>query len=411
MSRIRRLLSWASLGASFALALAGAIDAQDLAVRGDVVHTMAGDEILDGVVLVAGGKIVAVGAAADIAIPAGLEVRHAAVVTPGLIDAHSVVGLAGWLNYEHDQDQLEPSEPIQPELRAIDSYNPREPLIEYLRGYGVTTIHTGHAPGAAISGQTMVAKTRGTTVKEATLVPEAMLAATLGDGAVRGGKESPGTRAKAVALLRAELVAARGYLARQASATAEEPVERSLRLETLGRVLTGDLPLLVTAHRAHDILTALRLAKEFGFRLVLDGASEAYLVADEILAAKVPVIVHPTMARAVRETENLSFETPGKLRALGVPVALQSGYESYVPKTRVVLFEAGVAAANGMAFEEALALVTIDAARVLGLSDRIGSLAPGMDADLALYDGDPFEYTTHCVGVVIDGIVVSDEVR
>ena len=122
-------------------------------------------------------------------------------------------------------------------------------------------------------------------------------------------------------------------------------------------------------------------------------------------------IVHPLLARAFGELKNASFETPAKLRAAGIPVALQSGYESYVPKTRVVLFEAAIAAANGLAFEEALGAITIDAARMLGVADRVGSLAVGKDGDIALYDGDPFEYTTHCVGVVIGGEVVSEERR
>jgi imidazolonepropionase-like amidohydrolase len=168
---------------------------------------------------------------------------------------------------------------------------------------------------------------------------------------------------------------------------------------------------MVTAHRAHDILTALRLAKEFDLKLVLDGASEAYLVLDQLAAAAVPVLLHPTMFRARGETENLSMTTASVLRKAGIPFALQSGYESYVPKTRVVLFEAAIAAANGLTPEEALAVITIDAARVLGIAARVGSLEPGKDADLALFDGDPFEYTTHVVGVVIEGEVVSDRPR
>jgi imidazolonepropionase-like amidohydrolase len=125
----------------------------------------------------------------------------------------------------------------------------------------------------------------------------------------------------------------------------------------------------------------------------------------------VPVILHPTMSRGVDEKENLSFETAAKLVKAGIPVALQSGYESYVPKTRVVLFEAGMAAANGLTFEEALGTITIDAARILGLDKRLGSLAVGKDGDVALYDGDPFEYTSHCIGVIINGQVVSEAKR
>ena len=362
--------------------------------------------------LIEDGLIVAVGPVAAFTLPAGIETLEARVVTPGLIDAHSVVGLAGYLNHRHDQEQLERSEPIQPELSAYDAYNPREPLVEWLRGFGVTTLHTGHAPGALISGQTLIVKTRGDTVEEAALRRLAAVAATLGDGAL-AEVGSPGTRAKAVALLRAELLQAREHAAERARAgeTGEAPPARDLRLEALGRVLAREVPLLVTAHRAHDILTALRLAEEFGFELVLDGAAECYLVLDRIRAAGVPVILHPTMARAWGETENLSMATAATLREAGVPFAIQSGYESYVPKTRVVLFEAAVASRYGLAFEDALGSITLQAARLLGIDDRVGSLEPGKDADLALFDGDPFEYTSHCVGVVIDGRVVSRAVR
>jgi imidazolonepropionase-like amidohydrolase len=191
----------------------------------------------------------------------------------------------------------------------------------------------------------------------------------------------------------------------------DERPGRDLGLETLADVLAGKVPLLVTAHRAQDIASALRLAEEFRFRLVLDGAAESYLLIDRIRAAGAPVILHPTMARSTGDLENLSFETAATLRAAGVPFALQSGYESYVPKTRVVLFEAALAAANGLTFDQALAAITIDAARILGVDARVGSIAVGKDGDLALYDGDPFEYTTHCVGVVIEGAVASEERR
>ncbi|MCP3919018.1 MAG: amidohydrolase family protein [bacterium] len=392
------------------LALAALVvqDPEVLAIRGETVHTAAGEPIQNGVVVCSGGKIVAVGPAGSITIPGGATVLEAAVVTPGLVDAHSVVGLAGWLNQNHDQDQIERSGPLQPELRAIDAYNPREELVAWLRSFGVTTVHTGHAPGAVITGQTLIAKTRGDTVEQSVFVPFAMVAATIGVGATGDEKPAPGTRAKAVAILRQELVRASEY---RAKLEGDEPPDRDLRLEALATVLAGERPLLVTAHRAHDIAAALRVRAEFDLRMVLDGGAEAYLMLDELRAAGVPVIVHATMARARAERRNLSMETPHLLQEAGIPVALQSGYESYVPKTRVVLFEAAIAARYGCSFDDALRLVTIDAARILGVDRRVGSLEVGKDADLGLYDGDPFEYTTHCVGVVIEGEAVSAEVR
>ena len=390
------------------LALAASAEAGDVAVRGETVYTMAGAPIKDGVVIVRAGKIDRVGPASEVQVPAGMRTLSAKVVTPGLVDAHTVVGLTGYLNQAHDQDQIERSAPVQPELRALDAYDPQERLVEWVRRFGVTTMHTGHGPGALISGQTMVVKTRGATVDAATLVPAAMVAATLGDSAKGADGKSPGNRAKMVAMLRGELVGAQEYAKKwEAPEKGKEPA-RSLKQDMLVRVLKKEVPLLVTAHRARDILSVLRVAEEFGIRVVIDGGAEAYLVLDEIKRAGVPVIVHPTMARSYGETENLGFETASKLRAAGIPFALQTGFEGYVPKTRVLLFEAGVAAANGLGMEGALSAVTIDAARILGLDARIGSLAAGKDGDLALYDGDPFEYTTHCVGTIIDGDVVHE---
>jgi imidazolonepropionase-like amidohydrolase len=395
------------------LAAGAASASAQVAVRGGIVHTMAGAPIRDGVVVVRDGKIAAVGPAASTRIPEGFRVLDAAVVTPGLVDAHTVVGLAGQYNVEHDQDQLDRGDPIQPELRAIDGFNLQERLVEWVRGLGVTTIHTGHGPGAVISGQTMVAKTWGRDADAAVMVPEAMLAVTLGDGTIDNKGKWPGTRGKAVAMLRAKLIEAQQYARKSSAKDESKRPGRDLKLEVLGRVLERKLPLLVTVHRHQDILAALRIADEFKIRVVLDGAADAPQVAGAIKAAGVPVIVHAPMIRAGApgnsETENVSFTTAARLRAAGIPIAFQSGFESYVPKTRVVLFEAAIATAHGLSFDEALAAITIEAARILGVAGRVGSLERGKDGDLALYDGNPFEYTSHCTGVVIDGRVASDE--
>ena len=368
-----------------------------IAVSADTVYTMSGPPIKNGIVIIRDGKIAQVGLASSIRIPDKFQIIKAVVVTPGLIDAHSTVGLSGALNQPHDQMQVERSAPIQPELRAMDSYDGREKLIGWLRSHGVTTMHTGHGPGSLISGQTMIVKTVGDEVEEAVMVPAAMVAATLGDGALIQGGRPPGTHAKMIAMLRAEFQKAKEYDAKQTAAKEDAKPARDLRLETLALVLKGELPLLVTVNRAHNIVSALRLAKEFNFKLILDGAVEAYTVIDQIKAANVSVIVHPTMQRAGGETENLSMENAATLHKAGIPIALQSGFEGYVPKTRVVLFEAAMAAANGLTFEEALGSVTIDAARLLGISKRVGSLETGKDADLALFDGDPFEHSSHVI--------------
>ena len=397
---------------AMALAIHTAPALAQVAVRGKTLHTMAGPPITDGVVVIQDGKIIAVGPANSVTIPDGFRVLSAEVVTPGLIDAHTTVGFSGLYNHDHDQDQLERSAPIQPQLRAIDAYNVHDRLVAWVRGFGVTTMHTGHAPGELISGQTMIVKTTGKTVEDAVMVETAALAATMSPMAQKKDKgKSPGTRGKMMAMLRQQFVKAREYLDKRANAKEDKKPARDLALEALGRVLKREIPLMVTAHKAQDIMNALRLAAEFDIVLWLDGACEAYLVIDEIKAAGVPVIVHPTMTRAYRETANLSVETAATLKHAGIAIAMQSGYESYVPKTRVVLFETALAAANGLTFEEALAATTIEAAHLLGIADRVGSLEVGKDGDVALYDGDPFEYTTHCVGTVIEGVVVSEGER
>lgn len=409
MSMVTKLMG----AAAGAMLLATGALAQDIAIRAEQLHTMAGPVIEDGVVLIQDGKIVAVGPSQGTPIPEGVEVLEAKVATPGLVDARTVVGLAGYLNQAQDQDQLESSAPLQPELRAIDAYNPDGKLVKWLRGFGVTTLHTGHGPGALVSGQTMVVKTVGRTADAAVIVPQAMVAANLGPWALADGSSSPGTRAKQISLLRQALLDARqGAELEVGDAGDTDDAEdnapgSSLAARVLRDVLARKTPMLVTANRSQDIMSALRLKEEFGIDLVLDGAAESYLLLDEIRQANVPVILHAPMARQYGELENASFTTGSVLREAGIPFAYQSGYEGYVPKTRVVLFEAAVAAANGLGWNDALASITIDAARVIGLEDRIGSLEVGKDGDVALFDGDPFEYASHTTGVVIDGRRVS----
>ncbi len=389
-----------------------------LAVEAEKLYPMTGDlkPIDAGVVLCsAEGKIEKVGKAADIKVPAGYKRLQAIVAMPGIIDAHATVGLSGILNSDkHDQEQLEKSAPIQPELRAVDAYNGRDPLVRWVRELGITTVHTGHAPGALVAGQTMILKTDVASITKAedTIRPFAMVAATLGKGGLaEGDGKAPGTRAKSVAMLRENLLKAQAYQKKLAEKDAEKQPDRDLRLEALVAVLRKEVPLLVTAHRHHDLAAALRLQEEFGFKLVLDGASEAYFLLEEIKKAGVPILVHPTMARPFGEHENMTFTLAAKLHGAKIPFAFQSGYEGYVPKTRVVHFEAALAVAYGLPYEAALAACTSGAAELLGIADRVGALKPGLDADLALFDGDPLETTTHCTGVVIGGKVVSSQTR
>ena len=419
-------------------ALAGGPAAAQVAVRAETLHTVSGPPIRNAVVIAgADGKIEWVGPAADANIPDGTRVLEAAVVTPGLVDPHSVVGLSGALNSNvgpvRDQDQLERSSPIQPDLRAIDAYDANETLVEWVRSYGVTTLHTGHGPGALISGQTMIAKTQGR--KRGAGHPGAGADArrdarqrrvlelpVAGDvfqgrghaarrlhwrpGVPGAGAQGRGSRRRGRILRRQRRRGFRGSPRRRRQA-APKPPPRDLAKEALGQALDGELSLLITANTVPEIAAALRLQSEFGFDLVLDGAAESYLLLDEIREAGVPVVLHPTMSRV----RNGSYETAAKLADAGIPFALQTGFEGYVPKTRVLLWEAAIAAANGLGMERALEAITLSPARILGIDDRVGSIEVGKDADLALFDGDPFEYTSHICGVIIEAEVMSTECR
>jgi imidazolonepropionase-like amidohydrolase len=379
-----------------------------MAVHADTLYTMEGDKIVNGVVLINGNKIEAVGSASQIEIPSDYETHRSSVVTPGLVDAHSVVGLAGIYNRDDDQNQLETSDPIQPELRAIDAYNAREELVKFVLDKGVTTTHTGHGPGALASGQTMIAKTPYNTVEDALVDSATTIAFTLGSS-VQRNFDSPGTSAKGIAMLRQKFIDAREYLKKRQAEDPDNRPPEDLKMEAMADVLNGELTALITAQRSNDIMSALRLQEEFGFDMILDGAAEAYLLLDEIKKAGVPVIIHPTMVRTYGDTKNASFTTASKLAEAGIPFAFQSGFESYVPKTRIVLYEAAIATGYGLDREKALHALTKAPAEILGISNRVGSLAEGKDADLVLFDGDPLEYTTHISSVIVDGKVVKEK--
>lgn len=388
-----------------------------LAIRADTVYTMTGAPLVPGVVLVENGRIREVGPPSRVRIPAGWRVVQGRVATPGLIDARSTVGLSGLLNQPRgDQDQLDAGGPLQPELHALDAYNPLDSLVGWLRRFGVTTVHTGHSAGALASGTMAVFKTTGVSPDEAAVVPQAMVAMSVGEE-VSSIYPTPGTRAKSIAMLRTEFTRVREKVRRAARTAADtsatrrgEPETPDLRGDVLAALLRGERTALVTAHRAQDILGALRLQREFGFPMVLDGAAEAYLVLDAIKASGVPVFVHPTMLRAGGSAQNLSMETAARLDSAGIPFAFTSGYEAYVPKTRVVLYEAAVAVGQGgLNRTSALHALTDRAARLLGVDGRVGRLAPGLNADVVVWSGDPFEYATRTCAVVIDGRLVHED--
>ena len=381
-----------------------AVKAQ-IAIKAETIYTLSGSPISKGVVLVKNGKIENVGA--GLAIPAGYKIYETKVLTPGFVDARTLVGISGALNIPTDQDQLDKTSPIQPDLRAIDAYNPEESLVKVVRDNGVTTIHTGHGIGALVSGQTMIAKTKVGTVETVTIIPFSMLAMTLGPS-VQSNFTSPGTSAKQMAMIRTELFKAQAHQKKQGDKDSTKRPAADLKMDALIKLLKGEIKALITANSSTDIMSAIRLAKEFNLKLVIDGASEAYRLIPEIKTAKAEIILHATMARNGGDMVNMNRESAAILTAAGIPISIESGYESYVPKTRIILFEAGQAMVHGLSFEEALKTITLNPAKLLGIENRIGSIEKGKDADLVLFNGDPFEYLTKVCGVVIDGEMVKE---
>jgi imidazolonepropionase-like amidohydrolase len=381
--------------------------AQDLAVIAEKLYTMSPAGVLtDGVVLIENGKIRAVGNASDLRIPSGIPVLRTAVATPGFVDAHASVGLSGAYNVTADQDIDENTEPNTAELRAIDGYLPTEMLVRYLLEQGVTTVHVGPGYLNPIAGQSAIFKTTGNTVQDALVQFPAAMMLNLGE-APKFPDKAPTTRMATAMIIRKALQEAIGYAQKQNSAAEDEKPPVDLRQAALAQVTDGTIPAVITCHRSDDIMTALRLAKEFNLRLIIDGGTDAFLLRDEIKAAGVPVLVAPTMQRPGNmENLNGTFESAAFLWKAGIPIAIQSGFESYVPKTRIISFEAGVAMANRLPEIEALRAITISPAKILGISNRVGSLETGKDADIVLLDGAPLEYLTHVEAVIVEGKTV-----
>jgi imidazolonepropionase-like amidohydrolase len=379
------------------------------AVLAGQVHTVSQGTINNGVVLVEDGKIKQVGKQGEVALPAGIAVVRAAHVTPGLIDAFSVVGLAGALNIKKaDQDQDELSDPNQSDLRVLDSFNPNEPLLQFIRENGVTVIHATPGHANVIGGQTGIFRTYGTTADKMAVRFPAGLLVNMGEEpkSTYPGK-FPGTRMGVANLVRKAFLDAQTY--GQKKASAKEPPPANLKHEAILPLLDKKLPVYFAAHRSSDLSTALRLAKEFDVRPILTLATDGYLIADVLADAKAPVVVHPTMQRpSALEAFNSSLANAAVLADRKLPVAISTAFEGYVPKTRVLRFEAAVAMVNGLGFDRALASITLEPARILGIEAQYGSLEAGKIADLVLYDGDPFEHSTHVTHTILGGRVIYD---
>ena len=370
------------------------------------IKPIVGSEIESGCILLSDGKIAAIGP--DLTAPEGAEVIDAGgrLVTPGIIEAHCHVGLHNQNLRWEGADYNEKGDPITPHMRAIDGFNPQDGMLaDAIRG-GVTTVCTGPGSANVVGGTFVITKMAGKRIDDMAIVENAAMKCAFGENpkSVYGqNKKSPYTRMATAALLRELLFKARNYMEEKNS---DKPPKFDMKLEAMLPVMRGEIPLKAHAHRADDILTSIRIAKEFGLKLTLDHCSDGALIADELAKEGYPALIGPTMTNKSKpEVANKCFETVGILHKAGVKVCI-------ITDAPVILIEklpmcAGLAAKAGLPMEEAWKAITINPAEVLGVESRIGSLEVGKDADVVIWTADPLttiggeSYIT-----IIDGKVV-----
>lgn len=375
-----------------------------LAIVGGRVVPVEGAPFEDGVVLIEDGRIAALGK--DVRVPEGVERVDAAgkVVVPGLVDAHVHLGVheeaQGWAG----QDTNEMTNPVTPQVRALDGINPEDlGFADAIEG-GVLTVNVNPGSGNPIGGQTVALRCAGRTVDEMVLRSPSGLKSALGENPKRvygDRKEFPSTRLGTAAVIRDAFVKTSNYLAKRERDNGEF-VERDLRWEALAMVLRGEIPWRQHCHRADDIATAMRLADEFGYKLVLDHGTEAALLADRIAERGVPVLIGPLLtSRAKVELRNRSLANPARLAAAGVEISIITDHP--VVPVDLLSVQAALAVKEGLDAATALRAVTLAPARVMGVDDRVGSLEPGKHATLCVWSGDPLDVRSRVEAAWIDG--------
>jgi imidazolonepropionase-like amidohydrolase len=381
-----------------------------VAIVGGRIVPITGQEIERGTVLIENGRISAVGASVTVPDDAQVVDAEGAWVLPGFIDAHAHVGVSeeaeGWAG----QDTNEMTEPVTAQVRAIDAINPADLGFRDAIMGGVLAVNVNPGSGNPIGGQTVALKCWGRTVDKMVLRQPSGMKSALGENPKRvygEQKKTPSTRLGTAAVIRGALVAAANYLERidaeQRKPEAErKPVERDLKLEALGLVLRKEIPWRQHCHRADDIATAIRIADEFGYDLVIDHGTEAHLLADLIAARGTPVIIGPLFtSRSKVELRNRSLANPGRLASAGVTIAITTDHP--VVPINFLVHQASLAVKDGLDRENALRALTINPARIAGIDERIGSIEPGKDADLVIWSGDPLDVLSRAVRVFIDG--------
>ncbi|MGH3407672.1 MAG: amidohydrolase [Streptosporangiaceae bacterium] len=383
---------------------------RSVAIVGGRVVPVTGPAIEGGTVLVTDGTIAAVGA--GLAVPDGVPVIDAAGswVLPGFIDAHAHVGVheeaQGWAG----QDTNEMTDPVTAQVRALDAINPADIGFRDAISGGVLAVNVNPGSGNPIGGQTVALKCWGRTVDAMVLRQPSGLKSALGENPKRtygDMDKTPSTRLGIAAVIRGALVDATNYLARieaeeRKPAAERRPVDRDLRLEALGRVLRREIPWRQHCHRADDIATAMRIAEEFGYDLVIDHGTEAHLIGDLIAARGIPVVIGPLMtSRSKVELRNRSLANPGLLARAGVTISITTDHP--VVPIHFLVHQATLSVKHGLDRETALRALTINPARVAGIDARLGSIEAGKDGDLVIWSGDPLDMFSRVKRALING--------
>lgn len=337
----------------------------------------------------------------------GEEVLDAAgmQIYPGFVDAHSHLGLDGYGMGPDGADENERGDIVSAQLRGIDSFNPQDRAIAQARAGGVTTVGTGPGSANVLGGTFFAVKTYGNCVDNMVIRDPVAMKCAFGENPRRCYREKgDSARMTTAAKLRDMLFQARDYIERK-EAAGDDILKRpryDMKMEALIPVLKGEIPLKAHAHRADDICTAIRIAREFGVKLTLEHCTEGHLIVDELVRAGYPVAVGPTLTTATKlELANKTFDTPGILARAGVQVSIITDHavimQQYLPLC------AGLAVKAGMDPFAALQAITINPAKHLGVDGRVGSLETGKDADVVIADGDPMVSSTRIKTVLIDG--------
>jgi imidazolonepropionase-like amidohydrolase len=379
-------------------------------IKNGKLYTMSGEVIEKGSVLIEHGKIIAIGEKVEV--PKDAEVIDAGgkLVFPGFIDAHCHLGM--WedaIGFE-GADGNEAVDPVTPHLRAIDAIYPMDRTFEEAREGGVTTVCTGPGSANVIGGIFSTIKTYGHRIDDMVIQETAALKVAFGENPKRtysNQKKSPSTRMATAAILREQLFKASIYKEKleKAKENPDKKPDYDMKLEPLVKVLNKEIPLKAHAHRTDDIFTALRIAKEFDVNITLDHCTEGHLIIEDLLKENKYIISGPQLTeRSKYELKNKTFKSPAMMSRAGLKVAITTDHP--VVPIQYLSMCAGLAVKDGMDEMEALKAITINAAEVLGLKERLGSLEVGKDANIAIFDGHPFDVTSKSVVVLIDGEIV-----